>query len=46
MLGDKNGDEFENTSYEEPLTGGGDEEGFEGEEPEEGDDDPEGFTID
>lgn len=46
MLGDKNGDEFENTSYEEPLTGGGDDEGFEGEEPEEGDDDPEGFTID
>lgn len=46
MLGDKNGDEFENTSYEEPLTGGGDEgDGFEGEEPEE-DDDPEGFTID
>lgn len=46
MLGDKNGDDFENTSYEEPLTGGGDDEGFEGEEPEEGDDDPEGFTID
>ena len=46
MLGDKNGDEFENTSYEEPLTGGGDDEGFKGEEPEEGDDDPEGFTID
>lgn len=48
MLGDKNGDEFENTSYEEPLTGGGDDEGFEGETPEEGDDDddPEGFTID
>lgn len=46
MLGDKNGDEFENTSYEEPLTGGGDDEGFEGEAEGEEDSDPDGFTID
>ena len=38
MLGDKNGDDFANTSYEEPLVGGGDDG--------DNDDDPDGFTID
>lgn len=48
MLGDKNGDDFSNTSYEEPLVGGGDD--GEGEPIGDGDgdndDEPDGFTID